>query len=240
MNRTLFVHHHLGMGDHIICNGLIRSLLGTNSSFQSIAVFAKEGNHKRVQRMFDDDSRIMVISVPSDANEVLYVNSVVEQYKICDFIRCGFGIGENLESMGVVSNFDEGFYACAGIPFDHRWTRFRLRRNRESEQEALKRLNPTGQPFVFVHDDPSRGFILNPETPKELAVIKNDPSIDMFDMISLLENASEIHCMESSFRCLIEHIDTIVCPLYLHTSVRPERRMGNFVLSSSKKNWIRS
>ena len=117
MNRTLFVHHHLGMGDHIICNGLIRSLLGTNSVFQSIAVFAKERNYKRVQRMFDDDSRITVISIPSDANEVLYVNAVVEQYKICDFIRCGFGMGDNLQNMGLVSNFDEGFYACAGIPF---------------------------------------------------------------------------------------------------------------------------
>jgi len=239
MNRTLFVHHHLGMGDHIICNGLIRSLIGNSSVFQSVAVFAKERNSKRVQRMFDDDPRIMVISIPSDVNEILYANAVVEQYKICDFIRCGFGMGQNLESMGMVSNFDEGFYACAGIPFDHRWTHFRLRRNRESEQEALKRLNPTGQPFVFVHDDPSRGFILNPETPKELAVIKNDPSIDMFDMISLLENASEIHCMESSFRCLIEHIDTIVCPLYLHTSVRADMN-GNFLLSTSKRNWIRS
>ena len=239
MNRTLFVHHHLGMGDHIICNGLIRSLLGTNSVFQSVAVFAKERNYKRVQRMFDDDSRITVISIPSDANEVLYVNAVVEQYKICDFIRCGFGMGDNLENMGLVSNFDVGFYACAGIPFEHRWTNFRLRRNTESEQKALNQLNPTGQPFAFVHDDPSRGFILNPNISKELHVIKNDPSIDVFDMISILENASEIHCMESSFRCLVEHIDTIMCPLYLHTSVRADTN-GNFLLSSSKKNWIRS
>ncbi len=239
INRTIFIHHHLGMGDHIICNGLVRSLIGNNSLFQSVAVFAKERNSKRVQRMFDDDPRIMVISIPSDANEILYANAVVEQYKICDFIRCGFGMGENLESMGLVSNFDEGFYACAGIPFENRWTHFRLRRNRETEQQVLARLNPTGQPFAFVHDDPSRGFILNPDLPKELAVIKNDPSIDMFDMISLLENASEIHCMESSFRCLIEHIDTITCPLHLHTSVRADTN-GNFLLSTSKKVWIRS
>ena len=239
MSRQLFVHHHLGMGDHIICNGLIRSLLASNSVFQSIVVFAKERNHKRVQRMFDDDSRIMVVSIPSDANEILYVNAVVEQYKVCDFIRCGFGMGDNLESMGLVSNFDEGFYKCAGVPFEHRWTHFSLRRNPESEHEVLKRLNPTGQPFVFLHDDPSRGFVFNPDIPKEFAVIKNDPSIDIFDMISLLENASEIHCMESSFRCLIEHIDTIVCPLYLHTYVRANPN-GHFLLSSSKKNWIRS
>lgn len=235
--KDLYIHHHLGMGDHIICNGMIRSLLEINSS---ITVFAKEQNYKRVQRMFDDDSRIAVISIPSNIDEVLYVNSVVKQHGISNFIRCGFEIGYNLESMGLVSNFDEGFYACARIPFEHRWTHFRLRRNRESEQKALNRLNPTGQPFAFVHDDPSRGFILNPNIPKELTVIKNDPTIDIFDMISVLENASEIHCMESSFRCLIEHIDTIVCPLYLHTSARPERRMGKFVLSSSKKNWIRS
>ena len=30
MNKKLSVHHHLGMGDHIICNGLIRSLIESN------------------------------------------------------------------------------------------------------------------------------------------------------------------------------------------------------------------
>ena len=185
-------------------------------------------------------SQSVTIVTFENIDEELYVNSVVEQHGISNFIRCGFDLGYNLENLGLVSNFDEGFYACAGIPFAHRWTHFHLRRNFESEQKALNHLNPTRQPFAFVHDDPSRGFILNPDIPTELTVIKNDPTINIFDMISVLETASEIHCMESSFRCLIEHIDTIVCPLYLHTSARPERRMGKFVLSSSKKNWIRS
>lgn len=237
-HRPLFVHHHLGMGDHIMCNGLVRSLLNDGKYYTEVYVFAKEKNASRVARMFDDDQRIRVISIPESENEVAFVNAVLNGYGIVDFVRCGFGSIENMISMGLASNFDEVFYVGSGIPFKNKWDKFNIRRDIEAEQRVLKKLNPNGVPFMFVHDDPSRGFVINPPNPQNLMVIKNDPSEDLFNMIGVFEAASEIHCMESSISNLIEFIPSVTCPLYMHKSIRKDSSGHSYNATSRAKNWI--
>ena len=234
----LFIHHHLGLGDHIICNGLVRSLLNDGKVFGRIFLFAKEKNTQRVSRMFADEPRIQLISIPSDANEIAFVNAIIHQYGIVDFVRCGFSMGENLKKMGVVSNFDQAFYACAGIPYEKRWSAFKITRDSKNEASVYVKLNPSGSPYMFVHDDPSRGFVLDVLNPLGLKVIKNDPTIDMFDMMGVLEGATEIHCMESSFSNLIEYMPNIVCPLYLHKSIRKDISGNSENAESRMKKWI--
>ena len=59
---------------------------------------------------------------------------------------------------------------------------------------------------MFVHDDPERGFtvdrkyILN----QDLIEVQNDMSENAFHFLKVLEEAQEIHCMESSFKSLID------------------------------------
>lgn len=235
--NPLFVHHHLGMGDHIICNGLVRTLLNDAKFYTDVYVFAKERNAKRVVRMFDDDSRIHVIPIPGDQNEIGFVNSIIANHGIMNFVRCGFGAVDNLQLMGLAKEFDEALYLSAGLPYEKRWSAFRIRRDAVEEGRVYRKLNPSGEKYMFVHDDPSRGIVFTPSNPHGLKVIKNDPSEDIFDMCMILENAEEIHCMESSFRCLIEHLPTIKCPLYLHTGVRSDGH-GATIVSGSKIKWI--
>ena len=228
----LYVHHHLGMGDHIICNGMIRTLLGDGKFYSNIHVFAKEGNAKRVARMFDDDGRIHVIPIPTDQNETVFVDGFG-----VGIMRCGFGDIPKLQRLGLARTFDEAFYVSAGIPYENRWSAFRVRRDSVREKRVLDKLNPSGEPFMFVHDDPSRGISFTPSNSNGLKVIRNDPTEDIFDMCLLLENAAEIHCMESSFRCLIEHLPSIDCPLFFHTGVRSDGH-GSSIVSGSKRKWI--
>jgi hypothetical protein len=234
--NPLVLHHHLGMGDHIICNGMVRSLLNNAKFYTDVYVFAKERNAKRVVRMFDDDSRIHVLSIPSNQNEIDYVNAFVSQNHIMNFMRCGFGAVDNLQLMGVAKDFDEALYLSAGIPYEKRWSEFRIRRDPVEEGRVYRKLNPTGEAFMFVHDDPSRGISFTPSNPNGLKIIKNDPTEDIFDMCLLLEKATEIHCMESSFRCLIEHLPMVNCPLFLHTGVRTDGH-GESIVSGVRKKW---
>lgn len=238
ITRPVFVHHHLGMGDHIVCNGLVRSILNDGKFFSNIYVFAKQNNAKRVSRMFDDDSRISVLTIPSDQNEIVFVNHVIANYGVCDFVRCGFGFMENLCASNLSMNYDEAMYACCGIPFCNRWEKFKLRRDFNRESEAFNKLNPKNEDFIFVHDDPSRGMCFDPINPNNLKIIRNDPSIDLFDMITVLCKAKEIHCMESSFRALIDHVDEIDCPLYFYRKVREDKN-GNALISTARKNWTK-
>jgi hypothetical protein len=234
--NPLVLHHHLGMGDHIICNGMVRALLNNAKFYTDVFVFAKERNAKRVVRMFDDDSRIHVISIPSDKDEIDYINEFVSQNHIMNFVRCGFGAVDNLRLMGVAKDFDEALYLSVGVPYEKRWSEFRIRRDPVEEGRVYRKLNPTKEPFMFVHDDPSRGISFTPSNPNGLKIIKNDPTEDIFDMCLLLEKATEIHCMESSFRCLIEHLPMVKCPLFLHTGVRTDGH-GESIVSGVRKKW---
>ena len=189
-------------------------------------------------RMFDDEPKIKVLPIPSSVDEIDYVNQIISKYGIVDFIRCGFSSIENLKSLGIVSNFDEAFYVGAGIPFENKWSQFKIRRNFSEENRILNKLNPTKEPFMFVHDDPSRGFIITPPNPSNLLVVKNDVTEDLFDMIGVLESAAEIHCMESSISNLIEFLPNIVCPLYMHKAIRMDQNGKTENATSKMKKWI--
>jgi len=222
------------MGDHIICNGLVRSLL---SRWGRVEVFAKEANHPRVSKMFSDCPRIGVIPVPNfdlGGEYISYVNDFARRLSHPNkFLRIGH---DNVYHNNKGKNFDEVFYADAGVSFDRRWSAFHFPRNHEEERKVQQRLNPTGEPYIFVHDDPSRGFEFSPQNPLGLKIIKNDPTINMFDMAGFLENAKEIHCMESSFRCLIEGLPEVKCPLYFYPKVRINTSLP--AVSIGRKNWI--
>ena len=232
--NPLVLHHNLGLGDHIMCNGLVRSLLNDGRCFTDIYIFAKEKYKKSVDRMYGDDNRIHTIAVPNDPSyECSYVNQFVgNNPNLGAFIRAQNGVIDNLITMGIVSNFDEGFYVCCGIPFERRWSWFKLNRNIEEENRVLKKLNPSNEKYIFVHDEPSMGNTVVPENPNNLKIIKNDKDECIFDMVGILENASEIHCMESSIKCLIDHLPNITCPLYFY-NIR-----SHGLVSKTKKNWI--
>lgn len=225
----------MGVGDSIICNGLVRTLLMNSSYFTQGIVCSHEKNVKAIRRMYDDIDCVHVLPISEGSDEVLAVNHFVNENKICDFIRCGFGIMENLMALGLARTFDEAFYVGAGVPYEHQWSHFYYRRDLEKEDAVLKKLNPNNEPFIFVHDAPDRGYAFDASNPKGLKVIRNDMSESIFDMGRLLESAQEIHCMESSFRVLIDHLPAVSCPLYFYPKIR---EINGVVISPTlRKSW---
>ena len=53
--ETVFIHHHLGLGDHIICNGLVREF----AKSYNINLFCKSKNMYNVSVMFADVKNII-------------------------------------------------------------------------------------------------------------------------------------------------------------------------------------
>jgi hypothetical protein len=95
----------------------------------------------------------------------------------------------------------------------------------EEEIELFDELGCKKGEYQFLHEDPQRNFLvnrkyLNPNlkviTPNKL--LKNS---NFFNYGYVLENAAEIHCIESSFAALIESLDIRV-PKYAHRYARPE------------------
>jgi len=126
----------------------------------------------------------------------------------------------------------EIFYDQVAIPYEVRKSYFYVKEDPVQEKKLLEKLNPENLPFAFVHDDKDRGFILDKShiKNKDLHIIENDTSENIFHFISILEEAEEVHCMESSFKTLVD----IYCDqekLFFHDF------RGHPLGSQSNKNW---
>lgn len=235
MKNAVQVYHHLGLGDHIICNGLVRELCKTR---ERVYCFVKKRNLTSVSFMYRDQPKIELVTVEDDW-EVPF-----KRRKNLEFVKIGF---ENLDTSH--TNFDENFYRQLGLDFRLRWDNFYVERAYEPEYQLLRQLNPDGRPYAFLHDDPSRGLLADcTRIGKTLKIIsvgglffngKLKAAFDkynLFHWVSVLEHAQEIHCMDSSFKCLVESLAVLRNKrLFYHQYIRGS---GPRAVSTMRQNWI--
>lgn len=210
--NELYVHHHLGLGDHIDCNAMIRIFL-EEYDFEKVNVFAKQRYSDMIKYMYRDEPNISVVTVPNE-DEYKTILEYIEKNDVKNFIKVGhefypWGREEEL-GMGCA----EIFYQQMQIPYERRFDDFYYKRDLKEEQRVYEKLNPNDEEYIFVHDDASRGFEIPIEELEHLAgtegikIIRNDITENLFHFGMVLEEAKQIHCMESAFRSLVEVLDT--------------------------------
>ena len=182
----MILHHHLGLGDHLMCYGLVKEL-------KPDYLVCKKVNAESVRYMYRD-TNIELIEVDND----------------CDApdgtIKIGFSKETETEEI-----FGTEFYRQAGLPYETRW---KHKINIDCEQVKGEG-NFIHLPFEM------EGF-------KPLYTL----SKNIYSYRDIIENAPEVHVMESSFRQLIEFLDP-KGKLYLHFNEEKSWR-----IVPSKHKWI--
>tara|TARA_R110002020_G_scaffold238255_3_gene450716 strand:+ start:476 stop:1186 length:711 start_codon:yes stop_codon:yes gene_type:complete len=202
---NLYIYHHLGLGDHFDCNGLVR-YYAAQPKYEKVGVFAKSNYFKMVEYMYRDNERIEVISIDG-ANEWQSVKDFLSTTEDHDqFLKVGYenyhGLPQDLKDS---KNCWELFYELVGLPLGLRYSGFYVEREIDAENTLFNKLTE-GEPYIFMHDDPSRGYVMDRSHFKDLdlRVVENDPEENIFHFLKIIEEAQEIHCMESSFKTLID------------------------------------
>jgi len=202
--RELCIHHHLGLGDHFDCHGMVRYML-KNFDFGKVYVFSKSNYFNMVEYMYRDEDNIEVIKIDKNLNEYDQVSSFLKANESIHFLRVGFDQYPSGREVQDNKNCWEYFYEQVQIPPKVRTDYFYVERDEEAESNLLKELNPGNKPYIFVHDDPERGHEIDmKKLTNDFLVIRNDNTKNIFHFIKVLEDAEEIHCMESSFKSLID------------------------------------
>ena len=221
MENSIQIYHHLGLGDHIICNGLIREI---SKKFDVVYLITKEKYIKSVKYMYRDLHKIILVPVLNDDD----ANKKID--KNIGLIKIGFDKFNRKYEV-----FDQSFYSQVGLDFSHRWKSFYFERNSTQEEHLYRILNPTNEPYIFIHDDPSR--LLNIDFVKIRTKYKKIRIYDeikktkgklldeftIFDYSMVLERASEIHCIDSSFKNLVDSMANIKAKLYFHQYVKGDK-----------------
>ena len=232
--KKVCLAHHGGLGDHIECNGMVRHYA---ERYDEVVIFSKEPYLPIVKFLYRDCSKIKIQCVPTGTSaELMAIWDYLDSFEGDVVVAGFFNYNKNLrffEQQGFGPA--QSFYYLANVPFKYRKEKFYIKRDLEKEKETLESLNPTNEDFIFVHDDPSRGFEIS--ITKDIKIIRNDPTRDFFSMLGVLTKAKEIHCMSSSYFCLIDCMDETLFTdaKYLHTSVRGVE-LGEQGISGNWKN----
>jgi len=208
-----YIHHHLGLGDHIICNGMVRHFC---KKYDNIVLFCYTHYYDNVSYMYRDLNNLEIFTFDVEAEAMRFVenNQMVKN----NLIKPGF---ENLDGCLDRMTFDEAFYHLAGLDFQVRFDEFYFERDIEKENEVCQTLNPSGEKYIFVLDDPKRGYEIDMDkVTDEYKVITNDYQFKMFDYIKLLENAEEIHMMQTGFLDMVNSYKMDTPKIYRHNYVR--------------------
>jgi len=223
--NSVYIYHHLGLGDHIICNGLVRHFA---EQYDKVFLFAKPANTKNILRMYEDNSKIKIISMDD-----LEVNSFMEISPDNNYLVVGHNkLLQIMNSLENTKTFDEIFYNIANIPFNYKWDKFYIKRDLDKEKDVFYNVLhlKDGENFIFIHESKERPVIKGISN-KIKQIRPDNKEISLYDFLYTIEKAKEVHVMNSSFMNLIDCIKLRNEGLFYHEYSRPNI---NAVL---KMNW---
>jgi len=219
VNKILEIIQHDAIGDFIICNGLIREL---------VKKYIQEGYVKFVIRV-KDWQKPTVSFMYRDLKEMeIQAHSEICNYTFDATIKINMSTGEQgLRSKNIFPksvNWDATFYAGYDIDFTKRWSSFKCDRDLNREEELYKKLNPDNLPFIFIHNKYT--LVKTEKIRKDLFVIDltEGHTDNIFDYLTLLEKAEEIHACDSCIVHLVESYPNVGKKLFYHNY--PSRSSG--------------
>ena len=212
MNK--YIVQHLGLGDHIITNGLIRSIIDDDPSNQYY-LFVLNRYMESVKFMFRDIPNITMIGINHWEDRYRYLNdNRIPTENIIDV--------KYDQSSGI--DFDRYFYESMGYPFEYRWSRFKCERDMERELDLFKRYKVEPGQYIFMHDDPSRSFEImrNYIVNKDLPIIVPIEGLteNIFDYCYLMQHSAESHFIDSCFRLVFDSFKLRNDNIYYHFTLK--------------------
>jgi hypothetical protein len=216
-----YIYNHLGLGDHIICNGLYRELTNDNEEY---TLFVKHHNVDTVSFMIRDLNNISIKSINDDAEVVQYLlENRIDNNSIKIIGFCQMPLLD-------AKDFDDTFYIQHNIPFEKRWSSFKCDRDIESEKKLFDKFNVKEEEYIFIHDDKSRGYEIDESyiINKDLKIIRPVEGFtkNSFDYCYLMQNSKESHFIDSSFRLIFDSLQLRNSNIFFHLNLKNKVNRG--------------
>lgn len=221
--NNLLIVWHGGLGDHIICNAIVRAKAAI---YDLVCLPVKYHNCPSVIYMFRDLPNVTIRPVYGD-EDMLFFRDNVWRHEV---LNIG-GFGNNF--MG--AEWDCSMYLQAGVEFSDRWAKWSCQRDEVAEDALFEHVKKqtkyfAGESMIFWHEDEARGMKIKisklPDDAKanpDCCFIGPGPITPvLFHWRKVIEACDEIHVIASSFAAFIDSIELPKNPkLFLHAYCRP-------------------
>lgn len=198
----------LGLGDSFVHNGIVHYF--ADQCFE-LHVPVWPALYQTLSCLYQDFSHIKVVPLGHyDEGENQYIKEQgLSRIMPNDMIRIQSPKGTPMAPL-----WDMQVYAYYGLPFSLRYTNFRLPNQVVGSEDLYQQLT-NGEPYVLVHRRSFKhadGFPINIEQFRKNSNLPDIKIVEicegitnnMLQFVKLIEHAQEIHCVASSFHCLVD------------------------------------
>ena len=210
--KELVLHHNMGLGDHILCNGMVYGLI-EKYDVEQLYLMVKDVNLPTVNKLYEDSDIVIPVSVP-------YENYLQEQQFVANY-RSDIPHLDIIYTGGRESYFDNEFYNLAGIDLQARWDKFKMPTDDSASKEFFNKFIKDKE-YCLVHRQGSpRSYDLDIKTDLPIYYVESGLTETILDWADVIKNAKEIHCIDSSIIHLVDSLELSAEKLYYHDVGRP-------------------
>lgn len=190
VSKTI-IYHHLGLGDHFTCNGLVH---GLSRDYDEVHLICKAQNLTTVKHLYENYSKIKIVPINNEPDDILEYSNEND----IQILKIGFEYTDP-------NNFERSFYAQYGIDLEEKYNGFRLPTNLEkSKLFYLDTIEKIGTEYIFVHDLSTAGhYNLKIDSTLPRYIVNKEDTLDILDYVHTIINAKEIHFINSGLYPLI-------------------------------------
>jgi len=219
-NSEVIIHHHSGLGDAIICNGMVNYL---SEKFDKIYLAAHYKIYDHLNYLYSEN----------DAVELLHYEKAIDIYKNKKLPVLRVGFEKNSKK------FNISFYDQLDLDYQISFDMFHIPSNKSKEinlQKHLFKEYKVKNQYMLVHQVSSYGRVdldIKSDLEKIYVEMETDIFKNLFFYKKVIEDSEEIHCIDSSFLHLVERVPTSA-KLYFHSVKTSTQKAEKLHLM---KNW---
>lgn len=201
---SVTILHHLGLGDQIMLNGMVRHF----AEKEHVYLFCKKCHEDSVKFMYRDicDKVSLILVETTNIQEIH--SKLPSGSRVLPLATYGMDDATwNIYTSA--TNWAHGVYLQAKVNPLYMYTKFKV------IQDSSIQISPPSRDYIFVHDDHERNRFINVESdmfvykPHSKLIDKKSEffqcdNSNIFSYIWIIENAKEVHCMNSSYNWMIE------------------------------------
>lgn len=236
--KEIILHHHLGLGDHFICNGLVRRLK-EDLALARLILPVKEHNVPAIRSLYAGQAGIELMSVPrlaySDEDAYIIAQSKLLEVPILKISYNG----------SRTSEFDVSFYHQVGLDLEISWSCFSAPVESSSAKALYEKLIKHERYCLVAKAGSVGSFDIDVDTNLPICFVSPERTDNLLDWSLIISRAHEIHCIDSSVIHLADRLPTRAERLVYHDVGRGSKfhlkkdwEMKVFMDADKKRNAI--
>lgn len=245
----VYMYPHLGLGDSLMVNGMVRYFC---SRYNNLVLFCSTCYCKSIKWLYRDIKNLNIMPFGSDLNSTGDADHMIREFiQANNLYDKLFFLGHYPLSQVADYGLYHGYYKIYDLDPFMRFDNFYYERNFEYEDYVFDQLNPNKEKYIFVIDDSRHhlgNFVIsNEKIGSEYKIIHYNKELNfdddrflMFNYYKILENAEEIHTLETAFFEFIQLIKLPKPKIYIHSYKKryiDSEKDWNFFLSKHTNNY---